>query len=560
MRKGCFSVMLCELYIENLAVIEKTSIKFGTGLNVFTGETGAGKSVIIGAINAVLGQRTSKEIVRHGTNKASVTASFCGINQAAINKLSEYGYEVEDDELIISREISSDGKSTARIMGRPVTVNILKEIGTELINIHGQHDNQVLLSSEKHISILDKYGDFHSLLEEYYECYKSVVLIKREMKKISMNEQEKAKKIDLLSYQVNEITSAELQIGEDEKLEVQQRQIKNQVHIVEGLQSAYAALSGYDDSGVISMCQSVEYSLGNIVDVYEMAGEFATRMEGLTAELDELSHDIASALDGFDYNQNAIDVIENRLDEIHKLKRKYGETIEEILVFLANAQKELEDLELSDQRLIELNEQGEKEYKRLLALAEEVTQKRSEAATRFTNSINEELQFLDMPNVRFVVQREQVKPNSKGIDAIEFLISTNKGEPPKPIAKIASGGELSRIMLAIKNTLADKDEIQTLIFDEIDTGVSGRAAQKIGLKLSQAAQNRQIISVTHLAQIAALANHHFLIEKESDEVSTYTNVSELNRQGRIHEVARIMSTDKITDLMLKNAEEMIDRK
>lgn len=553
--------MLCELYIENLAVIEKTSITFGKGLNVFTGETGAGKSIVIDAINAVLGQRTSKEIVRHNTPKAIVSASFKDVCGSVLEKLKALGYEDENGELIISREISSDGKSVARIMGRPVTVGILKEIGTELINIHGQHDNQILLSIEKHIDILDKYGDFSSLLNEYYECYKSVVLIKREMKKISINEQEKEKKIDLLTYQIDEITEAQLKLGEDDQLEAIRTQVKNQAKILEGLQAAYNALSGYDDqSGAVELCKRASSFVEDVTDYYEPSNDILTKLEGLSVELEELSFDILKNIDGFELGEVSIDIIENRLDEIHKLKRKYGESIDEIFAFLEKAQSELEAIETSDKRIESLSAKGKKEYERLLVLAEKITQKRKQASDKFIKSITAELSFLDMPNVRLEVHRERVKPNLKGQDSIEFLISTNKGEPPKPIAKIASGGELSRIMLAIKNTLADKDEVYTLIFDEIDTGVSGRAAQKIGLKLDEAAKNRQIISVTHLAQIAALADHHFLIKKESDKKNTFTKVSELDYNGRIQEVARIMSTDKITDLMLKSAQEMIDQK
>lgn len=551
--------MLCELYIENLAVIEKASIKFDKGLNVFTGETGAGKSIVIDAINAVLGQRTSKEIVRHDKQKAIITAIFNELNQTVLDKLSYYGYDVLDDELIISREISADSKSSARIMGRPVTVSILKEIGTELINIHGQHDNQILLSPEKHIDILDKYGDFSDLLDKYYECYKNVVMIKREMKKITLDEHEKQQKIDLLTYQTNEINNAKLVIGEDEKLELKLLKIKNKAKIISSLQSALNLLNGYDsDGGAVELCKVATKSIEDITDCFEPSVDIYSRLEGLSAELEELSLEISSQLDDFDYNQNMVDIVESRLDEIHKLKRKYGDSIEDILSFSEKAQNELDQLEFSNKRLLELNEQAKKEYDLLIDYANKITKKRLDVAKRFVDSIKTELEFLDMPNVRVEVKREKVKPNSKGQDSIEFLISTNKGEPPKPIAKIASGGELSRIMLAIKNTLADKDEIDTLIFDEIDTGVSGRAAQKIGLKLSQAARNRQIISVTHLAQIAALADHHFLIEKQSDENNTYTNINKLSYEGRINEVARIMSTDKITDLMLKNAKDMID--
>lgn len=555
--------MLCELYIENLAVIEKTNIKFDTGLNVFTGETGAGKSIVIDAINAVLGQRTLKEIVRHNAKKAVISATFKDVSKSALTKLQEYGYDsdyLENNELLITREISADAKSNARIMGRPVTIGILKEIGTELINIHGQHDNQVLLSPEKHIDILDKYGDFAELLETYYNCYKNVVLIKRSIKKIAINEQEKAEKIDLLTYQIDEIMNAQLKPNEDEKLAAKQSQIKNQVKILNGLNEAYDALTGQNDIGAVEICTAATQSLEDISSYYEPSGDLSGRLEGLSVELEELALEISRHIDTFEIHDGSLEVIEDRLDEIHKLKRKYGDTTEKIQQFMEDAQTELDNLELSDKRLVELNQEGTKEYERLLVLAGQITENRMHASERFVQSITNELVFLDMPNVSLQVKRERVKPNLKGQDSIEFLISTNKGEPPKPIAKIASGGELSRIMLAIKNTLADKDEIQTLIFDEIDTGVSGRAAQKIGLKLSKAATNRQIIAVTHSAQIAALGNHHYLIKKENDEKNTYTHVTKLDLEGRVQEVARIMSTDKITDLMLKNAREMIGNK
>lgn len=552
--------MLCELYIENLAVIEKTDIKFDTGLNVFTGETGAGKSIVIDAINAVLGQRTLKEIVRHNAKKAVISATFKDVSRATLAKLAEYGYDsdyLENNELLITREISADAKSNARIMGRPVTLGILKEIGTELINIHGQHDNQVLLSPEKHIDILDKYGDFSQLIETYFNCYKNVVLIKRSIKKLAINEQEKAEKIDLLNYQIDEIMNAQLKPNEDEKLLAKQLQIKNQVRILNGLNEAYDALTGQEDIGAVEICKSATQSLEDISSYYEPSSDFSGRLEGLGVELEELALEISRHIDAFEIHDGSLEAIGDRLDEIHKLKRKYGDTTEKIQQFMEEAQTELDNLELSDKRLIELNQEGTKEYERLLVQAGEITKNRLLASERFVKSITGELVFLDMPNVSLQVKNERVKPNLKGQDSIEFLISTNKGEPPKPIAKIASGGELSRIMLAIKNTLADRDEIQTLIFDEIDTGVSGRAAQKIGLKLSEAATNRQVIAVTHSAQIAALANHHYLIKKENDDKNTYTHVTKLDLEGRVQEVARIMSTDKITDLMLKNAREMI---
>ena len=551
--------MLCELFIQNLAVIEKTSIQFDKGLNIFTGETGAGKSIVIDAINAVLGQRTSKEIIRHGQNKASISASFSGLSDSLVQKLEHLGIELENDELIVTREIFADTKSTARIMGRPVPISMVKEIGTELINIHGQHDNQVLLSPDKHIDILDQYGDFSILLDEYFHCYKNVVAIKREMKQATMSQIDKSEKIELLTYQVAEIEQAELVIGEDEKLELKRLEAKNSAKIIELLSSAHGALFGDSgEGGAVDLVKTSSLSVEKASSFYEPAEEIYTRLEGICAELEELAEELYNKLDGFEFNQNYLDVIETRIDEIHKLKRKYGESIREILEFCKSAKEELSSLELSEQHLIELDDRGKKEYAKLLVLVKKITQKRKLAASRFIESVTEELIFLDMPSVRLEVLIEQVKPNSKGQDSVEFLISTNTGEPPKSIAKIASGGELSRIMLAIKNTLADHDEIQTLIFDEIDTGVSGRAAQKIGLKLKQAANTRQIITVTHSAQIAALADHHFLIKKESDAQRTFTDVQRLDYNGKVNEVARIMSTDNITDLMIENAREMIN--
>ncbi|MFZ2538347.1 MAG: DNA repair protein RecN, partial [Oscillospiraceae bacterium] len=440
-----------------------------------------------------------------------------------------------------------------------VNVSLLKEIGTELINIHGQHDNQVLLSPEKHIDILDKYGDFSVLLEEYLECYKNVVQIKREMKKASTSQTDKAERIELLTYQVDEITGAELSLGEDTKLEAKRNEVRNSARIIESLSLAHNALFGDNgEGGAVDLAKFATSSAQRASEFYEPVEEICTRLEGISAELEEIAEEIYNKLDSFEFNQNYLDSIEARINEIHKLKRNYGDSVEKILEYCVNAKEELSTLELCEQHLLELDESGKKEYAKLLSLAKKITEQRKEAAERFIKYVTSELIFLDMPNVCLEVLIEHVKPNSKGQNNVEFLISTNKGEPPKPIAKIASGGELSRIMLAIKNTLADKDEIQTLIFDEIDTGVSGRAAQKIGLKLKQAATTRQIITVTHLAQIAALADHHYLIKKDSDAQRTFTNVTKLDYDGRVDEVARIMSTDQITDLMLENAKAMIN--
>lgn len=474
--------------------------------------------------------------------------------------LSSYGYDAGEDELIISREISADSKSSARIMGKPATVSILREIGRELINIHGQHDNQILLSPEVHIDILDKYGDFPSLLSEYHECYKNVVKIKREMKKISMDENEKARKIDLLKYQIDEIEKADLSVGIDVEIEEKRKKIRESAKIISELKSAHAYLYGREgEGGAVDLSNMAAKSLEHTFEVFPEAEAVYSKLDGLSSELEAITDSIGDLIEELNFDKSYMEEVDERYNDINTLKMKYGGSVEAVLEYLEKASSELSTLELSTKRLEELNALGNAEFKRLLSLAEQLSAERKKAAERFVGSMTEELSFLDMPNVRLEVSLEKVKPNSKGQDGVEFLISTNKGEPPKSISKIASGGELSRIMLAIKNTLADKDEIQTMIFDEIDTGVSGRAAQKIGLKLKEASKNRQILTVTHLAQIAALADYHYLIKKQSDEENTYTTVTPLDMTGRIGEVARIMSTDKITDLMLKTAEDMIKR-
>ncbi len=552
--------MLSELYIENLAIIEKTSIKFTLGFNVFTGETGAGKSIVIDAINAVLGQRTSKDFVRHGQKKAIVTARFTDLNKSAIDKLVALGFEEDDEEdLIITREISVDGKSKANIYGRPVNISVLKELGAELINIHGQHDNQILLAVDKHIDILDSYGEFNNILTKYQESYKKVVLIKREMKSIAIDENEKENQIELYTHEIEEINSANLEIGEEEELIERRDEIKNHANIVEQLNQAYHLVYGQDgEGGAIEMFQLAEQALDKISDCSNVE-ELYSKSSSINEEIYEFSNLLRNKLDSIEFNQNELDEIEERISKINDIKYKYGNSVEDVFEHLEDITQKLENLNLSEERLMELNEQGEKEYKKVVEYSTKLSEQRRKAANKFTKNISKELVFLDMPNVQIEVNMENVKANFKGVDSIEFMISTNKGEPPKPIAKIASGGELSRIMLAIKNTLAGQDEVQTLIFDEIDTGVSGSAARKIGLKLKQVANNRQVLCVTHLAQIAGLADTHFLIKKETKGSKTSTFVDSLDMDGRVQEVARIMSTDKITDLMLESAREIIEQ-
>ena len=550
--------MLSELYIKNLAVIEKTNIRFEPGLNVFTGETGAGKSIVIDAINAILGQRTSKDIVRTGEDKAVINAVFTELGADVLKTLDDYGYEAEDGTLMIQREISADGKSSARICGSPVTASVLREIGSHLINIHGQHDNQVLLQPEKHLDILDAFGSVEAEKEADYASYRKLVQLKKEISQIDTDESEKERKADLLRYQIQEIQSAALQPGEEETLENDKKALLNYSNILENLQTAYAALFGNDDMiGAADGVSEASDALSEAAEYDDNIGELSEKLTDLSYQLSDVAQEVSSLLQNMEYDPRQLDEIEERLDLLFKLKRKYGDSVEKIQAYLATAQEELEGIELSDERLTELKAQEQQELMLARELAEQLSVRRREAAERLVTQITSELQFLDMPNVKLTVDFKKTPLRVNGKDEVEFFISTNPGEPPKPISKIASGGELSRIMLAIKNALADKDNVPTLIFDEVDTGISGRAAQKVGLKLKSVAKNRQVVCVTHLAQIAALGDNHFLIRKDFTEDKTYTNVHKLDFEGRKQEIARIIGTDQITDLTLKNAEEML---
>lgn len=552
--------MLAQLTIENLAVIQHAELRFGEGFHVFTGETGAGKSMVIDAINAVLGQRTSREIVRHGCRKAVVTAVFSDLDAETTKLLTQAGYPPEEDGLIILREIGADGKSSARMMGRPIPVGQLRELGAALINIHGQHDNQILLSPERHLEILDGYGGYSDLQEKYYADYRRVVEIKRALKRLSMDEQEKERRIDLLSFQVKEIEEAGIKPGEDALLERQCTAGKNAARITAQLAAAYRALSG-DEEGEGSALELVRLAaeaVNKAAGYDETQASLAARLEDLAAELEDTADALSRGMDAVGFRPEELEEMQNRLDELRQLKRKYGDTLEDVLAYAEKSKTELESLESAAERLQELSVEGNAAYADLLRSADVLTRARKAAADRFIRAVTEELRFLDMPRICLEADFQKVRPNSKGQDELQFLVSANPGEPPKPLSKIASGGELSRMMLAIKNVMADSDRIPTLIFDEIDTGVSGHAAQKIGQKLKQAAGNRQILAVTHLAQIAALADRHYLIRKDTRDDETFTDVSLLAGEERVHEVARIMSTDRITPSMLQTAREMIE--
>lgn len=550
--------MLSELFIQNLAVIEKTNIQFPMGLTVFTGETGAGKSIVIDAINAILGRKITRESIRSGSEKAVISAVFTEIPEQVQQLLTEMGYDLEEGELIIQREISADSKSSARICGRPATVTSLRNIGDLLINIHGQHDNQLLLSSDTHIDLLDSFGGYSDQLEKYQKAYREYQAMEAEIRRLTTDEKEKAHRQDLLTFQVNELEQAALSPGEDEELEAERNLIRNSEKVFESLQQAYLALTGNEEfSGAADLLGDAGKSMIQVSEYMQDTSELSDKVVSASYEVEEMAEEIRGLIEDFEFNPAQLEMIEERLDEIHKLKRKYGTTIEEILAYFEQAKQELEEYETSDERLNQLLRDQNKVKQKLMQEGETLSALRKKAAEHFVETVSGELKFLDMPNVVLHVELDACPLNAKGAETVTFLMSTNLGEPPKPISKIASGGELSRIMLAIKNTLAGHDHIMTSIFDEIDTGVSGRAAQKIGLKLKQAAKGRQVICVTHSAQIAALADHHCLIEKSTKNGRTFTQVRPLDFEGRKQEVARIMGTDKITDLMLENAEQMI---
>ncbi len=550
--------MLSEIYIQNLAVIEKAAIDFSMGLNIFTGETGAGKSIVVDSINAVLGQRVSREIVRTGCDKAVVVGVFTDLPDHVLNKISEYGYETDNGQLIVQREIHADGRGNARICGRPASISVVKDICSELVNIHGQHDNQALLSTEKHIHMLDEYGGYDDVLETYRSIFHELRDVVVEMKNLSADETQKEQRRDFLSYQIDEIVSADLQPDEDIQLEEDVKLMRNYSNIAESLNEAHQYLMGDEENnGAVDLLASASSAVNSVGESGEELESIATALQDIYYTLQEVSGRIGIFMDGFDFDPARLAAMEERLDEIRRLKKKYGGSLEEINRYLVSAQQELETLESADARLEELAQKRHELMQKAQQQGEVLSKCRAEAAKRFTASVTRELKFLDMPNVVLKVLLTPCKMNRLGRETVEFLISTNPGEPPKSISKIASGGELSRIMLAIKDCLADKDRIPTMIFDEVDTGVSGRAAQKIGLKLKEVAHNKQVLCVTHLAQIAAMADTHFLIKKDAQDGRTYTSVIPLDFEGRKHEVARIMGTGEMSDLLLQNAEQMI---
>lgn len=550
--------MLSNLYIENIAVIEKTSIDFKKGLNVMTGETGAGKSIVIDSINAVLGNRTSKELIRTGASSAFVSAEFTNLSEKALAVIDEAGFELEDGELLIQREISTTGKNKCRINGRPATVSTLKEIGVQLINIHGQHESYELMSPELHISYKDKLAGLESEIEAYQEVYKKYKKLSAELKKATVDESERERKIDLLKYQIDELEDADLRDGEYEKLNEQKAVLQNSEKIIEAIMSSRALMNGDEESsGVLENLQEINSQLSDISEYMSEVEPINSRIESAIYELEDCLSELTGLTDLVDTDGGSLDSIEERLDLIYTLGKKYGSTIKEMLDFLDKAKKELNALVMYDENREALIKECDKAYKEAEKLAKALSEKRRATSSEFADKVCEEMAFLDMPNVKLVVVQESCELNSLGCDNIEFLISTNPGEPPKPISKIASGGELSRMMLAVKNVLSDKDDIDTLIFDEVDTGISGSAAQKVGLKLREVSKSRQVLCVTHLAQIAAMGNSHFKISKSVRDEKTFTKVEELDHEGRKQELARIIGGTEMTKASLDYAEEML---
>lgn len=550
--------MLSELYIENLAVIEKATIDFSDKLNVFTGETGAGKSILINGINAILGQRVTKDIVRTGTDKAVISALFTDIGDNVFQVLDELGISAEDGQLFLTREIRSDGGSVARVNSRAVNVSVLKAIGETLVTIHGQHDNQILMAPERHIEILDSYAESEALIEDYHSSFRELQSIAKKINKIKTEQSKKEFRMAELADIVEEINALNIHEGEDKEIEAELNISKNAVAISEALYMAKQLLSGDDDTdGAVEMTQRASKSVEGYTDIMTEISPIYDRLSSAAIEMEDISEEIGSLLDSLDIDPKRYDYLNQRSDELRRIMKKYGPELDDVLTTLENSQNELDELSGAEQSLDELNKEKERLLAEVSRKAKALSDHRKKAGERFVSQVTEELEFLNMPKVKLVVQQKTGKLTINGMDSIEFLISANLGEEPKPIAKIASGGELSRIMLALKNVIAEKDSIGTLIFDEIDTGVSGRAAQKIGIKLKQISRLRQVLCVTHLAQMAVMADNHLLIEKNIQGDRTVTTVRTLDHEQRKYEIARIMGGENITELMLENAEQYL---
>ena len=547
--------MLSLLHIENIAVIECADISFDAGFNVLTGETGAGKSIVIDAISAILGERAYRDMIRTGANKASVRGVFTDVPELPWFEENSVPY---DSEVVIHREIYLDGKNICRVNGTLVTVSILHRLGIQLINIHGQHDSASLFDENNHLIYLDSYAENEPLREAYAVCFQQVDSLRREIQRMNMDEGEKLRRMETLRYQIDEISKAELEPGEDEELEQRRRLLQNAEKLSDGIQSASACLYGNDDSdGAVSLLSQAEQELSRLSRYTDAFDALREKLTDLVYQVQDVAEEVRDARDDLSYSPNELDEIESRLDIIHRLKRKYGNSCDEILAYLENAQKELDEIEFADDNLDRLNKKLEKAEKEAMDCALKLRANRKSFAEKLSKQILSELAQLDMPRVQFSCEFSEIDLMPSGIDTVAFYMSANAGEALKPLSKVASGGELARIMLAMKNALAEQDEISTLIFDEVDTGVSGRAAQKVAEKLRSVAKNKQVLCVTHLPQLAALASTHFLIDKHEKDGRTYTTVTPLDLEGRKRELARIIGGSSITETTLKSAEEML---
>ena len=550
--------MLSTLYIENIAVIEKISIDFKKGLNVLTGETGAGKSIIIDSICAVLGRRTSKDLIRTGAEKAFVSALFEDVSENVLKACNELGFESEDGSLFIQREISKSGKNLCRINGRPSTVSILKEIGAELVNIHGQHESYELMSPDLHINYIDNMGGHQQLLSEYFDAYNQYKAYKKQLSQLSDDESKRMHEIDLLTYQINELNEADLAENELEQLNEERLVLLNSEKIARSLYSAKQALEG--DDSYTGACDALE----NVAGLLNDASRFSPQLEQLASRVLDLSYELRDCCDEVDNqieltqsNPQRLEEIEQRLDILYHLSKKYGSTTEEMIDFLNKATVRLQSLLSFDENKTRLEQSCKQAYDKALSLAQKLSESRKRVSEIFSQSVQSEMAYLDMPKVKIFVSTRQCELYEKGIDKIELLISANPGEEPKPVSKIASGGELSRMMLAIKSVLTKYDTTGTLIFDEVDTGISGSASQKVGQKLKNASADCQVLCITHQAQIAAFADSHYLIQKQFEEDKTYTTVTPLDYNGRVAELARIISGDSKDETAVTFAKQLI---
>lgn len=550
--------MLSQLYIENVAVIEKVCIDFHPGLNILTGETGAGKSILINAINSILGKRTSKDMIRSNTDKACIIADFESLPCDVTYYLKDNNFiENIDDAILVERSLTISGRTSCKINLKPVTTAILKDIGNDLITIHGQNDSYDLLSKKLHIEYIDNLAQNQDLLTRYIEEFKSLIDIKNKLKTLSIDEDQKLRTIDLLKYQIDEIESAGLQEDELETLTEQKSIYLNAEKISSALKKAALSISNTEDSGILEKLQSIIVSIESISDCFPKIKTLLERLNSLYYELDDCNEEINEFSTQVDYDPDKLEDIESRLDLIYKLSRKYGSSIKDMLDFLDKCKKELNEITLSEESRENLESEYEQKLIGVKKLALELSDSRRKAAEDFCKEIKRELEFLDMPHIKFVVSQSPANLSISGCDDIQFMISTNPGEAPKPLSKIASGGELSRIMLAIKAVLSDKDSIATLIFDEVDTGISGSAARKVGEKLKQISKHHQVICITHSAQVAAFADEHFFIEKKVRNNRSFTSVKKLNFTDRKYELARIIGGNSTTDNILNTANEMI---